>query len=258
MDVVRYNRGAWDSQVEQGNPWTVPVSPEEVEAARKGRFRIVLTPTRPVPSHWFPSLDGCRVLCLAGAGGQQAPLLAAAGGKVTVLDNSEKQLDRDRMVARRDGLDIATVQGDMRDLSVFGDGSFDFIVHPVSNCFVPELQPVWDEAFRVVAGGGTMIAGVCNPATYVFDERSYREGKLVVRHSLPYSDLESIDDAERERYLEENEPLCFSHSLETQIGGQLKAGFVLVDFYEDCWGSEEQKLMDSTMPSFFATRARKP
>ena len=55
------------------------------------------------------------VLCLASAGGQQAPIFAAAGAMVTSFDNSPVQLAKDELVADRDGLDIHLVQGDMAD-----------------------------------------------------------------------------------------------------------------------------------------------
>ena len=87
-DILTYNRRAWDRQVERGNPWTVPVTAEEVARARTGDWRIVLTPTKPVPADWFLPLDGLDVLCLASGGGQQGPILAAAGANVTVFDNS--------------------------------------------------------------------------------------------------------------------------------------------------------------------------
>ena len=47
----------------------------------------------------------------------------------------------------------------------------------------------------------------------------------------------------------------FSHTLEEQIGGQLEAGFILTDLYEDTNGSG--KLHESNIPSFWATRAVK-
>src|SRR5512140_2410658 len=149
MNILEHNRRAWDREVEQGNPWTVPVGPGEIAAARKGDWNIVLTPTKPVPHAWLPELPGKRLLCLASGGGQQGPVLAAAGAHVTVLDNSPRQLDRDRMVADREGLDIKTVEGDMADLHMFADGSFDYIVHPVSNVFAPDVLAVWHEAYRV-------------------------------------------------------------------------------------------------------------
>jgi len=79
IDIPRYNAAAWDREVERGNPWTRPVSPEIVAAARAGRWEIILTPTRALPRSWFPDLADCDVLCQASGGGQQGPILAAAG-----------------------------------------------------------------------------------------------------------------------------------------------------------------------------------
>src|SRR4051795_6560866 len=123
-DVLGYNRRAWDRQVERGNRWTVPVGPEEVARARRGDWRIILTPTRPVPDDWFPPLVGLDVLCLASGGGQQGPLLAAAGANVTVLDNSPGQLAQDRLVAEREGLHIELIEGDAADMAMLVDRSF--------------------------------------------------------------------------------------------------------------------------------------
>src|SRR5450432_2177365 len=122
MDVRAYNRGAWDSAVEAGNRWTLPVDAETIARARRGDWSIVLTPNKAVPRAWFGDLSQKRVLCLASAGGQQTPILAAAGARVTVLDNSPRQLGRDREVAVREGLEIVTVEGDMAKLP-FADAS---------------------------------------------------------------------------------------------------------------------------------------
>ena len=121
MSVFDFNQRAWDRLVESGNRWTVPVSSEAIAKARDGDWQLVLTPSLPVPASWFPSLTFCRVLCLASGGGQQGPILAAAGANVTVFDASDKQLSQDRMVADRDGLSLQTIQGDMADLSCFED-----------------------------------------------------------------------------------------------------------------------------------------
>lgn len=142
VDVRGHNRNAWNRLAEQGDRWTRPISAEQVAEARKGRWDILLTPSKPVPKEWFGELRGADVLCLAGAGGQQGPILAAAGSHVTVFDNSPAQLAQDRLVAKRDGLCLRLVEVDMRDLSAFADGSFDLIVHPVSNVFVPDVRPV--------------------------------------------------------------------------------------------------------------------
>ncbi|MET3807223.1 SAM-dependent methyltransferase [Nakamurella sp. UYEF19] len=136
FDAVAYNRGAWDRQVDAGNQWTLPVEPEIIVRARAGDWSVVLIGTMPVPRGWFPGeLAGVDVLCLGSGGGQQGPVLAAAGAAVTVLDNSPRQLDRDREVADRDGLTLRTVLGDMRELSAFSSCSFDVVFNPVSNVF---------------------------------------------------------------------------------------------------------------------------
>src|SRR5918992_1835174 len=178
MDVRGYNRDAWDKEVERGNQWTVPVGQDVIEAARRGRWAVLLTDSIPVPREWFPEIGGADVLCLASGGGQQAPIFSAAGASVTVLDNSPKQLAQDRLVAERESLDLRTIEGDMADLSMFADESFDLVFHPVSNLFAPEVRPVWAEAFRVLRRGGVLLAGFLNPAVYIFDLELADSGKL--------------------------------------------------------------------------------
>lgn len=258
MDVVAYNRDAWDREVERGNPWTVPVGPEVIAAARRGEWSVLLTPTRPAPRSWFPEMRGADVLCLASGGGQQAPVFAAAGARVTVLDNSPQQLARDRLVVEREGLEIVTVLGQMADLSIFPDESFDLIFHPVSNVFAPAVRPVWREAYRVLRRGGALLAGFMNPDVYLFDlELAEEKGVLEVRHTLPYSDLEDAPEEVRRRYIEDGEPLEFSHSLEDQIGGQADAGFLIAGLYEDRRPAEANDVVSRHMPVCIATRAVK-
>lgn len=259
MDIRDYNRAAWDRQVESRNCWTIPVSSEKVARARSGDWEIVLTPARPVPRPWFGELDKANVLCLASGGGQQGPILAAAGADVVVFDNSPAQLAQDRFVAERDGLRIETIEGDMRDLSCLEDRSFDLIVHPCSNSFVPDVAPVWREAFRVLRSGGCLLSGFCNPVLFVFDYQQMKSGCLVVRHKVPYSDLKDLTKAELQELMDEGEPLCFGHSLADQIGGQIAAGFGITGFYEDRWSDDQDHASISQyLPAFVATRGAKP
>src|SRR5262249_30805120 len=153
------------------------------------------------------------LLGLACGGGQQGPIFAAAGANVAILDNSPAQLRRDRDTAEREGLSIRTVQGDMADLSAFADGSFDLIFHPVSNCFAPEVRPVWREAAGVLRWGGSLLAGLCNRVQFIFDDALVQKGELAVRHSIPYSDATSLTEEERRRYTDADEPLLHGHTL---------------------------------------------
>jgi SAM-dependent methyltransferase len=257
VNVREYNRAAWDRQVESGNRWTVPVDPQTIAAARRGQWQIFLTPTKPVPAAWFPDLPGLDVLCLASGGGQQGPILAAAGARVTVLDNSPRQLAQDRVVAEREGLELRTVEGDMADLHMFTEEQFALIVHPVSNNFVPDVRAVWREAYRVLRRGGALLSGFGNPVIYIFDWPLLEQGLLQVRHRLPYSDLESLSEEEKRHYAQEGQPFEFSHTLEDQIGGQTEAGFLIADFYEDVNLPDEEDLLREYMATYIATRALK-
>ncbi|MGC5325191.1 class I SAM-dependent methyltransferase [Brevibacillus sp. SYSU BS000544] len=252
MQSTNYNKHIWEEKVKQQNRWTVPVSSEEVQRAKAGDWSIVVTSVKPVPKEWFPELRGKKVLCLASGGGQQGPILAAAGAEVTVLDFSELQLKQDAFVAERDDLPIRTVLGTMTDLSMFAPDSFDLIVHPVSNLYVPEIQPVWQEAFRVLKPGGILISGFMNPVFYLFDWELEEKGTLQVKHSIPYSEL---DYSTEEEIVKNGIALEYGHTLEQQIQGQIDAGFVITGFYEDTFGGK--KLLDRYTSSFVATKAIK-
>ncbi len=254
-DVTEYNRQAWDEQVARGNRWTVPVSSADVESARHGKWQVVLTPQQPVPASWFPPMQAARVLGLASGGGQQAPLMAAAGATVTVLDNSPAQLEQDQRVARRDGLRIESVLGDMRDLSMFQDATFDLVFNPCSVSFVPDVLPVFEEVRRVLRPGGRLMCGFINPARFIFDEQELEQGRLAVRHRLPYHDATHLNADELEQLREQAEPLMFSHSLRDLIRGQIQAGLVLDDLYEDIAPDEA---LSEYLPVYFATLASKP
>ncbi len=255
IDPVLFNRDAWDREVEGGlNEWTRPVSAEVISRARAGEWSIVLIGHVPVPRDWFPAaLAGLDLLCLASGGGQQGPVLAAAGARVTVFDNSPRQLGRDEEVAARDGLAVRTVLGDMRDLSAFTDASFDVIVHPVSNVFCPDLAPVWRECWRVLRPGGLLLSGFMNPDVYLFDtDALYQRRELVVRHRIPFS---SLDLSEEERASGFGDgPIEFSHTLTEQIGGQLAAGFALTHLVE---APHQEDATADYLPAYFATRAVK-
>lgn len=255
MDVRSYNRDAWNREVEGGQSrWTQPVDSEVIAKARKGDFSIVLTENIPVPSRWFPPLQGADVLCLASGGGQQGPVLAAAGARVTVLDNSPAQLKQDQLVAEREALSLRTVEGDAANLSMFPDESFDLVFNPCSTVFMPDVRAVWRECARVLRRGGILMTGSMNPVHYIFDLYKSDEGILEVAHSIPYSDLTSISQEDLEEHMQKGLPVEFGHSLTDLIGGQCAAGFVITDMYEDY-------MLDSPLhkyhPNYVATRAVK-
>lgn len=257
-DHLSHNRRAWNRESSSGGPWSRPVDRATIEAARAGRWEVILTPRSPVPRAWFGELAGKRVLCLASGGGQQAPVLAAAGARVVSFDLSDEQLAADRAVAQRDGLDIDCVRGDMANLGCFRDATFDLVFHPASNVFVPDLTPVWRGCQRVLRPGGELLAGFVNPAVFLFDhDEAELTGSLVVRHALPYSDLASLDADRLRAKLDAGDPLEFGHTLDAQIGGQIAAGFAITGFYEDGW-FDASWLFARFSPVAIATRASRP
>ena len=254
LNIRDYNRYAWNRQVDNNNKFTVPVDTQTIIAARKGLFSVLLTETKPVPTEWFPPFQGLDLLGLACGGGQQGPVFAALGANVTIFDNSPAQLERDRQVAAREGLNIYTVEGDMRDLSHFPDEAFGLVFHPVSNVFCPEVRPVWQEAFRVLRHGGLLLSGFANPIYYMFGTHADEQNKLQVRFSIPYSDLKDMEPEELAICIEEGIPLEFGHSLTDLIAGQTDSGFSITGFYEDIC---PESPLSKYHPAYIATRAIK-
>lgn len=259
MDIVKYNQVAWDNQSrQQQSPWVQPVTPQDIAAAKSGQWQVILTPTKTVPADWFGDLQNKEVLGLASGGGQQVPILADAGATVTSFDNSPEQLNKDKLVAKREGLDIALEQGDMADLSRFEDETFDLIFHPVANVFCEHIQPVWQHCARILKPGGRLLSGFMNPDFFMFDHEDIDEGgPLQVRFALPFADIEQLSHEQIMARQQRGEALEFSHSLQSQIGGQLEAGFMIAGFYEDRWDTQATPLNDY-MPTSMATLAIKP
>ena len=248
MNYQDINSETIDRWVENGWEWGIPISHEVYENARKGIWSVVLTPSVPVPREWFGDLKGKKVLGLASGGGQQMPIFAAAGADWTVLDYSRRQLESERLVAEREGYDIRIIRADMTKPLPFEDETFDLIFHPVSNDYVKEVLPIFRECSRILKKGGVLLAGLSNQINFMVDE----EEKRIV-HKLPFDPTEN---EEYRRFLEETEcGMQFSHTLEEQIGGQLKAGLRLVDLFEDTNGCGY--LHELNIKTYIATRAVK-
>lgn len=254
MNILEHNRLAWNEEVNKGNVWTIPVTKDEIETAANGQYKILLTPNKPVPKEWLGDIKGKLILCLASGGGQQGPILASAGAQVTVFDNSDEQLKNDQILADEFDLTIKTVQGNMQDLSCFADKTFDLIIHPVSNCFVDDILPVWKESYRVLKENGVLLSGFNNPLMYMIDWKAADQTKRCqLANSIPYSDIKSLSPEMKLKYIEQKTPFEFGHSLTDQIQGQIEAGFVIAGFYED----SGEELFDQFTDIFVATKAVK-
>ena len=248
MGYQEINAGVIDGWCREGWEWGQPISHQAYQDALHGRWEVYLTPTKPVPHAWFGELAGKRVLGLASGGGQQIPIFSALGARCTVLDYSPRQCESERLVAEREGYQVTVVQGDMTRPLPFEDEAFDLIFHPVSNCYVEEVRPIFRECYRVLKQGGLFLGGYDTGINYAFDDDEER-----ITYSLPFNPLK--DEALYEASLRNDWGIQFSHTLEEQLGGQLQAGFRLTDLYEDTNG--QGNLHRHNIPSFIATQCVK-
>ena len=108
--------------------------------------------------------------------------------------------------------------------------------------------------YRVLRPGGSFITAFDNPVAYSLDLEAYnKNNEMKLIHSIPYSDIKTLskEEIKSKKYLE------FGHSLSDLIGGQIEAGFKITGFYEDYWGKGFNKIIDSIIPQFIATKAVK-
>lgn len=237
MDLTSKVESYWDTEVESGGSYTVPrldLTREGVETYAHGS---VEQPGFPIfPRSLLYDVEGKRVLCLASGGGQQSAVFGLLGAQLTVLDISEGQLRGDKLAAEHHGYEVRLVKGDMCDLSVFENGEFDLIYQPISICFVPDVQVVYKEVYRVLKPGGTYAVSHLNPSTVPvsfiggqngWDGVGYRIAELYMGGPI----LVSPDGCENMRV---GEPTGeHRHLLSSIFGGLLDAGFIIREVVED-------------------------
>ncbi|EFW23796.1 class I SAM-dependent methyltransferase [Solobacterium moorei] len=139
----------------------------------------------------------------------------------------------------------------MTKILPFENETFDIVFHSVSNCYVEDVQHVFNEAYRVLKKGGIFLArlaGLNNEINYIVDD----EEKEII-WKIPFNPLK--DNAAREYMIKENCGMQFSHNITEQIGGQLKSGFTLLDIYEDTNGFG--RLHEMNIKTYIATKSVK-
>jgi SAM-dependent methyltransferase len=226
-EIAEYNIERWRRLVEAGALFTRPLL--NLDAANA---RATLD-----PRGWIDELEGRRVLCLAGGGGRESAAFALLGARVTVFDLSEEQLGQDRRAAAHYGLEVETIQGDMRDLSRLHGAGFDLVWHSYSLNFVPEARAVFREVARVVRRGGLYRLMCANPfvmgaSTKDWDGRGYALTNAYVEGAA----VEGADEDwvyERAGREQVRPPREYRHGLGTLVGGLAEHGFRLLRASED-------------------------
>lgn len=205
------------------------------------------------------NVRGRRVLCLAAGGGRHSLLFAAAGAEVTVVDLSPRMLELDRLGAARRGLQVRVVETSMEELSMFGAGSFDIVIQPVSTCYVPEVMPVYRAVARVTAPGGLYVSQHKQPASLQAEVVSSGRGYRVVEPYYRSGPLPASGEGCLHR---EAGTLEFLHRWDELIGGLCRSGFVLEDLVEPGHGDRLAepgtfKHRSFFLPPFVTLKARR-
>ncbi len=249
MNYQEINAKTIDKWVENGWEWGIPITTKVYKAACNGDWGVYLTPTKIMPHDWFPkSIENLKILGLASGGGQQMPVFSALKADCTVLDYSKKQLESEKMVAEREGYSINIIEYDMSKPLPFENEYFDIIFHPVSNVYVEDVKSIFKECFRILKKGGILVSGLDNAINFITNDET------TIENTLPFNPLKN--EKQMTLLQKDDDGVQFSHTLEEQIGGQLQAGFILTDIYEDTNGSG--RLHELNIPCFFATRSIKP
>lgn len=231
---AKTNRERWNalaqSNVEYSRPW-LDLTPEQA-AQHVYRFNIL------------QDVAGKQVLCLASGGGQSTAAFGMLGAQVTSLDLSDVQLERDRQAAAHHGLSMQTIQGDMRDLSMFSESSFDVVWQIYSLNFIPSVKPLFEGVRRVLKPQGIYFVQSANPFIQSVDDAGwdgkayplkgrYQDGEDLTMQ-FPHWDVTQPDGST----VKIDSPHEFRHTLSTLLNTLVSNGFVLLGLWE--WIEQEE------------------
>ncbi|MEM6345708.1 MAG: class I SAM-dependent methyltransferase [Bacteroidota bacterium] len=240
-NTTHQNEIIWDQLAQEGVLCSIP--------------KMDLTPAKAQeyigkPEFYGESLQGKQVLCLACGGGQQSIAFALLGAEVTVVDFSERQLEKEALVAQHYHKVIKRVKTDMRDLSMFADKSFDIVYQPYSINYVSSVLPVFDEITRVLRPGGVYDLMFHNPYVHgtwkdgcwgsEWQAKDLWQGKGYPIWQ-PYVDGHPIQtsDPHWNFYNQDNQavkitsPQEYRHTLSTVLNGLISRGFEILRFQEE-------------------------
>lgn len=246
-EIYRYNQIRWNALAKANALFTRPWLNETGESSLR----------RIDPDGRLAPLQNKDVLCLAGGGGQQSVAFALNGARVTVLDISESQLSRDKEAADHYGYSVSTMQGDMRNLSIFQPDSFDIVSQPYSLNFVPDCREVFGQVSRILRMDGLYSFWTANPfaaglGTHSWNGRAYEFGQFYEQGAkIQYQD-ESWVFPENSTVPQPDGPREYRQLLSTILNGLVDAGFNLLHMQEETGHSAIQDAAPGTWDQFTA------
>jgi SAM-dependent methyltransferase len=109
---------------------------------------------------------GATVLDVATGNGNAALAAARCGCQVTGVDYVPELLERGRVRAAAEGLQVDFREGDAEDLP-FADGSFDSVLSCLGVMFTPDQERAAAELLRVCRPGGVIALANWTPSSFV-------------------------------------------------------------------------------------------
>jgi SAM-dependent methyltransferase len=136
-----------------------------------GDYSAVATRIVPMAERLVEAADlmaGSVVLDVATGSGNAALAAARTGATVIGVDYVASLLNRGRVRAVIEGLDVDFKEGDAEDLP-FQDASFDAVLSVVGVMFTPDQERAASELLRVCRSGGKIALANWTPSSFVGD-----------------------------------------------------------------------------------------
>jgi SAM-dependent methyltransferase len=183
---------------------------------------------------------------------------------VTLVDLSPGQLAVDEWMARDLQLDVEIVRSDMLSLEGLHGRGFDLVDQPISACYVPDVELLYQQVARTLRVGGYYLVEHLNSTQVQLDEEQPWDGSAyrIVRPlqsrrpvRLPWWITTRLGQVV-------GVPLDhFTHSLDQLLGGLTRAGFEILQFSERTLGDPDAppgsfKHQCAHLPPYFSVLAR--
>jgi SAM-dependent methyltransferase len=153
----------------QPTPDLAAVKQRQQQAWASGDYHAVAARIAFAAEHLVDTADlraGWRVLDVATGSGNAAIAAARLGTHAVGVDYVPSLLERGRIRAEAEGLDVELVEGDAEALP-FEDGSFDAVVSVFGAMFAPDHERAAAELLRVSRPGGTIALASWTPDGFI-------------------------------------------------------------------------------------------
>lgn len=128
----------------------------------------------------FGNMKEKQLLDLGCGGGQTSIFFAQQGAIVTGVDFSKKQIEFAKALAKERGTKVSFLQGNIENLSMFEDLSYDLINSSHVLHYIEKLQLCFNEIFRVLKPAGKFVFSISHPFNHIVETQ---KNQLVVRRS---------------------------------------------------------------------------